>query len=131
MKFTLDQLCDKIKDLSGPAYLASPYSKYSAGLDQATIDISKIAGALIAAGIPVYSPIAHFHTIAEHAGMDKLDYKIWLPINVAMICAAELLRVAQMPGWYESYGTKVEIETFVEQGKPVLYLDPETMELSA
>ena len=43
------------------AYLATPYSKYPAGLQQAFVDAAKLAALLLRSGMNVYSPIAHTH----------------------------------------------------------------------
>lgn len=104
-------------------YVATPYSKYPAGLEQAFIDASTVTARLVEAGVPAYSPIAHTHPIAVHGKMDKLDHSIWLPLDEHMMKAARGIIVAKMAGWGESYGVGVEIEYFEKVGKPVLYLD--------
>lgn len=51
-------------------YLASPYSKYPAGIEAAFQDICKQTALLIRHKIPVYSPIAHTHPVAIHGEID-------------------------------------------------------------
>lgn len=109
-------------------YLATPYTKYPQGIEQAFIDASKLAARLIQSGLSVYSPIAHTHPIAIHGGIDPLDHKIWLPFDNAMMKAATFLLVAHMPGWEESYGIGEEIKFFKAMGKPIYDLDPETLQ---
>lgn len=111
----------------GLAYLATPYSKYPTGLHHAFIEASRIAGKLLIAGVNVYSPIAHCHPLALHAGLDPLDYKIWMPFNDVMMAAARVLIVAHMDGWQESYGVGIEIDRFIGAGKPIFDLDPRTL----
>ena len=105
-------------------YLASPYSKYKDGLERAFIVVCNNAGLLIAAGVPVYSPIAHTHSIAVHAGMDPFDHKIWLPADEPMMHAAHGLIVLKMQGWEESYGIGEELKIFTAAGKPIIYMEP-------
>ena len=78
----------------GLCYLATPYSKYPSGLAMAWVDACRVAGALIRAGVKVYSPIAHGHPIADFANMDKLDHSLWLPFDEAMMETCNALVVA-------------------------------------
>lgn len=110
--------------MKGLWYLASPYSKYPAGLEFAAADVSRIAGALMKQGIAVFSPIAHSHPIAIAAEMDPLDHSIWLPFDEHMMKACVGIIVAKMDGWRESYGVKYEIDHFEKAGKPVFFYDP-------
>jgi hypothetical protein len=105
-------------------YLATPYSKYAAGIEQAFIDACRETALLIRAGVPTFSPIAHTHPIAMHGDIDPLAHEIWLPADRPMMDAASGLIVCQMEGWEASYGIGVEIETFKAAGKPVVYMTP-------
>jgi hypothetical protein len=111
-------------------YLGSPYSKYQPGIEAAFRDASAIAGRLLLAGVKVYSPIAHTHPIAMHGRIDPYDHKIWLPFDQAMMDASKAMVVAKMDSWDKSFGIAHEIEYFGSAGKPIFYLDPETMELA-
>jgi hypothetical protein len=110
-------------------YLASPYSKYPAGIEQAFIDVSKLTGRLLKHGVTVYSPIAHMHPVAVHGQVDPYDHKIWLPLDEVMMGKCEAMLVAMMPTWEISKGIKHEIDFFLQADKPVFYLNPDTMEL--
>lgn len=112
---------------AGYWYLATPYSKFPAGLDAAHACACKATAKLIAAGVPVYSPIAHTHPVAVHGGMDPLDHKIWMPADKPMMVAAHGLIVLMMATWDDSYGISVEIKEFTAAGKPIIYLDPEEL----
>jgi len=105
-------------------YLATPYSKYPAGIEQAFIDASKVAANLMIAGVKVYSPIAHTHPLAVHGNVDPYDHSIWLPFDQAIMDAASACVVAMMPGWRQSKGTAHELEYFEKGGKPVFYYAP-------
>lgn len=111
-------------------YIATPYSKHSAGIVAAFEDAARLTARLINAGHAVFSPIAHSHPVAILGGIDPLDHKIWLAIDEHMMRAADALLVADMDGWRESDGVAHEIAFFVSSGKPVLYLDCETLEIS-
>ena len=75
----------------------------------------------------VYSPIAHTHPLALYGNLDPLDHLIWLPFDQAMMNAADVLLIAHMQGWQESYGIAHEIEYFETAGKPIFDLDPKTL----
>ena len=108
-------------------YLASPYSKYSSGNEEAFQEVALQTGLLVQAGVPVFSPIAHTHPIALYAGMDPLDHTIWLPCDRPMMDAAGGIIVCMMDGWRESYGVAHEIEVFRAAGKPVVFMQPGTI----
>lgn len=105
-------------------YLATPYSKYTAGLEAAFQEAAKQAAVLTRAGIPVFSPIAHTHPVAIHGNLDPLDHSIWLEADRTFMEAARGIIVCKMQGWDESYGVKFEIEAFERMGKPVFYMEP-------
>ena len=105
-------------------YLASPYSKYPAGLEAAFQEVCRQTALLIRHGIPVYSPIAHTHPIAIHGGMDPLDHGIWLPADLPLMRAAHGLIVCQMATWDQSYGIGEEIKEFTKLGLPIIYMEP-------
>lgn len=109
-------------------YLATPYSKYEAGIEAAFQEAARIAGQLVAHGVPVYSPICHTHPAAIHGELDPYDHAIWIPADLPLMRAASGLIVAKMQGWEESYGIGVEIEEFRASGKPVHYMDPSDVE---
>lgn len=110
--------------MAGYWYLGSPYSKYPRGIGLAHQNVCIAAGRLIAAGIAVYSPIAHTHPIALHAGMNPLDHEIWMPADQPLMDAAKGLIVLKMEGWDKSYGLAYEIEIFTAMGLPVIYMEP-------
>lgn len=103
-------------------YLASPYSKYTGGLEAACHLAAFNAGLLIEQGVLVFSPIAHSHTIARAAAMNPLSHDIWMPVDMPFVQAAHGLIVLMLPGWRESYGVNLELEHFEAAGKPVIYM---------
>lgn len=105
-------------------YLGSPYSKFPRGLDAACECVCKAAAQLIRAGVPVFSPIAHSHAVAEAGDIDALDHAIWLPADEPLMKAAGGLIVLMMDTWEVSFGLSREIKHFIEAGKPVVYMSP-------
>ena len=105
-------------------YLATPYSKYPAGIEKAFQHASEAAAHVIRQdGRRVYCPIAHTHPIAVYGHMDPYDHEIWLPQDRPFMDNAAGLIVVKMPGWEESFGIGVEIEEFRKAGKPIEYME--------
>src|SRR5690349_15208591 len=113
----------------GIIYLATPYTRYRTGIEMAFIDAARLTAKLIKSGLKIYSPIVHTHPIAIHGNIDAKDHSIWLPFDFAMMRKADVLLVAQMDGWDESFGIAEEIQVFNCDHKPIFYLDPDTMEI--
>lgn len=107
-------------------YLATPYSKYKDGLNNAFVDTAKITAKLLQSGLRVYSPIVHTHPIAIYGNIDPYDHDVWLPFDRIMMEKADTLYVVLLDGWRESYGVAHEIDVFTEAGKPIWYYDPAT-----
>lgn len=114
-------------DRFGLVYMSSPYTLYPSGREAAHRDACRLMSRLITAGVSAFSPIAHSHGIAVHGGLDPLDHALWLDVDEAMMRVCDALLVAQMPSWRDSYGMRCEIEWFERAGKPVLFLDCETL----
>lgn len=114
----------------GLVYLMTPYSKLP-DLDAAAREAARLAAHLVgrlgAAG--VFSPIAHSHAMAPFMARDPRDSAFWCALQLPFIKASSRGVVAMMPGWRESAGITAELAYFQSAGKPVDYLDPETLEL--
>lgn len=113
----------------GVVYLASPYSKLvdTIGLDEAARLVTVAAGALIEEGAVVFSPIAHGHAVATAYGFDKLDAGMWMAQCYPMVSACAACVVLKLDGWRESSGVAEEVHLFQSQGKPVIYVEPESL----
>jgi len=105
-------------------YLATPYTLYPHGPERAFIDAAKCSARLLLIGIHVYSPIVHFHPIAEH-GKVKGSQEFWLELDEIMMARCDACVVAHMDGWDKSSGVVHEIAFFKAAGKPIydLYID--------
>jgi hypothetical protein len=120
------ELEDEILELSEKQnvyYLATPYSKYEAGLHRAFIDASHAAADVMRQGRNVYCPIAHSHSIATYGGIDPYDHDVWLAQDKPFMDAAVGLIVVKMPGWETSYGISEEIKVFTAAGKTIEYME--------
>ena len=82
------------------------------------------AGLLLNAGIKVFGPISHSHPIAEYGNIDKLDYEMFLGLDVPFLNAAAGIIVCRMDGWDTSFGVQWEIEHMKEISKPIIYMEP-------
>lgn len=111
-------------------YLASPYTHYPAGMEQAFIDVAILAGRLFAIGIPTFSPIAHAYPYVKYGNLDPLDYPAWKPVQERLMDACDSLIVAHMDGWEKSVGIAHEVAYFERTEKPIFDLDPVTLVLT-
>jgi len=117
---TLD--LDAMRAESGYWYLATPYSKYPAGVEGAFREACQAAAWLVQERIGVYCPIAHTHPIAIHGQIDPLDHAIWLPADAPLMEGAAGLIVCMMPGWEISYGIAQERAAFRLMDKPIHFM---------
>ncbi len=116
---------DLARSYPGYWYLASPYSKYPAGIHVAFVDVCRHAAWLIRHGVRIYCPIAHTHPIATFGNIDPYDHKIWMPVDLPFMQGACGMIVDTMQLWADSYGINIEIEQFTADHKPIMYFDPE------
>lgn len=105
-------------------YLATPYSKYPGGIEEAFRLAARYAGRLITAGVKVYSPITHTHPIAVEAGLDPYNHDIWMPADQPFMDAARGLIVLKAASWEQSRGIREEIGHFTVASKPIVFTEP-------
>jgi hypothetical protein len=105
-------------------YLATPYSRYPLGIEEAFRMACRQAALLIEAKIFVYCPISHTHPIAIHGDIDPLSHEIWMMVDEPLMASASGLIVCMMEGWRESFGAQKEIEYFTKAGKSIIYMEP-------
>ena len=108
-------------------YLASPFSLYPEGPEMAFVQACRLSAKLIRNGVKIYSPIAHTYPISVHGDIDKFDHSIWIPFDESMMRVSTALLVAEMDGWKESKGVKIEIDIFARDGKPIYYINPNSL----
>jgi len=79
-------------------YLASPYSDPDAAVREERFRAAcRAAGVLIGRGIPVFSPVAHSHPVAEHGGIDPLS-EVWYAADQPLLEACTELIALALPG---------------------------------
>lgn len=120
----MQDLIARLKTAAGDGflYLATPYSRYPPGMEQAFVDAAIASAWLLRRGIYVFCPITHSHPIAVYGGISLTDHTIWLPADRPMMDAARGIVVCQMSTWDQSFGIQHEIEVFQAAHKPVEYL---------
>jgi hypothetical protein len=116
---------ERVRDVDGYWYIATPYTKYPDGLDVAANHAEFVGGELVRHGVKAYSPIAYCHKIAKRVGLNPTDINIWIPFHEPMISASYGLIVAKMLTWEISTGVSEEIKIYEKAGKPIEYLDVE------
>jgi hypothetical protein len=111
-------------------YVATPYTNFPAGLDEAFAEAAKICAKLIKKGIQVYSPIVNAHPISVYGRVDPKDHGFWLPYDMAMMRKSDALVIAKLESWELSHGIALERKQFVSAKKPYYYIDPVTLEVT-
>lgn len=134
MSFYVEELPHKIAMCRVPLgywYLATPYSKWPGGLNDAAAHACALTARLIERGIYTYSPIAHSHAVALHSSLDPHDHSIWMPLDEQLMRGSIGLLVADLYGWHESKGVKEEISWFSQLKRPIHLLSPEDLSVRA
>ena len=107
-------------------YLASPFSSPSADVRRERFEAAQRATLmLIQRGHVLFSPIAYSFQFAEMIGT---AFEPWSAFDLAMIDAADSVAVLMLAGWRESIGVQAELRHARAAGKPVVFLDPVTLE---
>ena len=110
-------------------YLASPYSHLDPTVREQRYRAARRAtAALLLAGQPVISPIAHSHSLVEH-GLPA-DWTFWQRYDRELLARCDEVVVLALDGWEASVGVQEEIRIARELGKPVRYLAPELAHVS-
>jgi hypothetical protein len=105
-------------------YLASPYSHPSPQVREARFVLVREATLRLLQTLVVFSPIVYSHQFSAFIGT---DFSAWQTFDNAMIDAAKELWVLKIDGWETSNGVWNEIEHAKATGKPVKYIDPNTL----
>lgn len=115
--------------MHGLIYLSSPY-RHENPVEREHRYYWNIAAAahLIREGYIVFSPIVHSHQLAKWGITAGLSF--WLRQDKPMLEMCSEMITLTLPGWRESDGIRIETAIIRGMGKPIRYLDPDTMELS-
>ncbi len=105
-------------------YLASPYSNRNPFVRLSRFQaVCDAVAEMMHAGIMVYSPIAHTHSIAAHGGLPK-GYEFWREFDERLIRACDELWVLKLEGWEKSHGTLEELTYARKCGKACAHIEP-------
>ena len=112
-------------------YLASPYSHPVPTVRRRRFKaVCRAAAVMLKKGLMVYSPIVHSVPIAA-CGLDAMDHDFWMHVDRPFLDWCSSVTVLMLPGWDVSKGVAAEIKIATTAGKPVSYLDPATVGISA
>jgi hypothetical protein len=105
-------------------YLASPYTHPDESVMEGRFkQVVAVAAAMINQGAIVYSPIMHFHPIAQMHGLPR-DFTYWKLVNEAVLQHCNKILILHLHGWEESQGITAEIAFAREHGVAVYHIDP-------
>lgn len=100
-------------------YLATPYSHDDPEIrEKRFLNVTKMAGIIMAKGHIVYSPITQSHLIAKMHDL-PVDWEYWKKVDTSFIEWCEELWVFRQPGVDESVGVTEEILIANKLNKPV------------
>lgn len=112
-------------------YLASPYTHENQTVMQERYELALSATyQLIQQGFIVYSPIVHFHDLAQKFALPK-DAVFWSKQNTGMLSRAALFVIAMLDGWENSKGVTAEREQATRMGLHISLFNPQTKQWEA
>lgn len=117
---TLDEIAEKCK--SGVWYVGTVYTQHRLSPDEAAKDAAIFAGLLAKRAVNVYSPIVHWHNIANAIPLPE-EHDYWMSVNEPMMDRCDGMIYIKMTDHLKSRGLAHEEKYFTAQGKPVLYWD--------
>jgi hypothetical protein len=104
------------------AYLASPYAHPNPAMMAARYrTVRRICADLMRAGAHIFAPIVHCHEIAVLYELPR-DHKFWIAYDLNMLKRCDVLLVAQIEGWKQSKGMRMEMEFASERGMPIEFV---------
>lgn len=110
-------------------YLASPYTSDDYRIQEARYQMAVTACALlIKMNISVYSPIVHWHVVAEQ--YYDIPYSTYLNNDLQHLQNCDAMIVLTAAGWNKSHGVQAEIVMATDLGMPIQYFSPITGELT-
>jgi hypothetical protein len=105
-------------------YLASAYThKDPAVMIERFDKVTAVAAHLINRGDIIYSPIMHFHPIAERHDLPR-NFGFWKEVNLQILKRCDELWILDLIGTYESRGVMAERTFAAIQGIPTRTINP-------
>jgi Domain of unknown function (DUF1937) len=107
-------------------YLATPYNSWGGGRTDAFLMAARYAGMLTEMGVPIFSPVCHFHPQARWVPKPEPSDKIYVEANQRFLIRCYGILIITMEGWRNSENIKAELSYF----NPALqfHLDPDDLE---
>lgn len=100
-------------------YLASAYSDSTPQvMEDRYIDALRATARLTERNLTVYSPIVHYHPVAQVAYLPK-HFDFWQKHNLSMLSKASALYVLASEAVHRSFGVRAEVTTAQMLGLPV------------
>lgn len=121
---------DRSKQADQIVYLACPYTHAKSEVMEARFEAAnRAAAALIKRGHIVYSPITMTHPIDKvmAGSSNTLGSDFWVQFDEAFMRACSSMYVLMIDGWDRSSGIKREIAFFEQSGKPIVYIENDTL----
>lgn len=109
-------------------YLASPYSHPDMAIKVKRFEAAARAAAHIMNKLDrvVFAPIPMTHPMAIYGELPG-DWRFWKRFDTVYVGLCKELWVLKLSGWQESKGVLAEIAMAEEQGKNVVYLNPQDL----
>lgn len=112
-------------------YLASPMAHPARRMRrerfQQTVDAT---ARLIIKGHVIFSPIVHNFALTIKSDL-QMGFEYWRKYDLTMIDAASELWILNLDGWAASVGIAAEVIYAQQTGKPLWFVDYETLKVTA
>ena len=106
-------------------FISSPYSHpHKEVMTGRAIAAGDYAAFCMGMGLHPFSPIAHWHNIADRCDMPT-DAGPWMKYNREMLRACDCVHVLCIDGWRESKGVGYELQWASDLRIPVWYARPD------
>lgn len=100
-------------------YLAAPYSGTEEEIAFRVKEVNKLYLSTIKQGVAMFSPLSASHYLNLE---NPLPWEDWIRYDLEMLKLSNHLLVYCLPGWKQSKGVALEIETAKELGISISYL---------
>lgn len=100
-------------------YLASPYSHPDPAVRLRRYEEAAQACAKLCKSLHVFSPIVHWHQIAQDHVLPT-DAARWWDYNRSMLRRCDSLIILKLPGWEKSQGVILERNLAAQLGLPTI-----------
>ena len=112
------------KNEASLTYLAAPYRHPEKSVRDARLEaVSRVASELTDIDRRVFCPLTYAASLLEN-GFNRRDDEWWYGYDLGWLAHCAELVVLTLPGWKESEGVRLEMETAESWRIPISYLDP-------